>query len=339
MKEKGVKIDYLVGTMIEVPRGAMTADEIAAEAQFFSFGTNDLTQTTFGFSRDDIGKFLGAYQDKKILDKDPFSTIDTVGVGSLVRTAVEKGRVDAPGHQARHLRRAWRRSLVDSFLREGRIELRQHVAVSRAGRAAGGCAGGVVGEGWRLTVNGIRDRGIRLRGNTFALAFSPKPCPFYGHHQPPPQRSRQSNRRRRGRRTSCVCRQRAHRKRDRRGRAPDPGSRRTGRQAAGARRRRWRGDGARRRAALARAACDQQDSASGRSRRHQHARLQGRGAAEHRVGLALRPEDTAARRDRRHRDSRQRRRRRLGAGGRHVPRARRSKSAICSTTCPPAGNS
>jgi len=92
MKEKGVKIDYLVGTMIEVPRGAVTADEIATEAQFFSFGTNDLTQTTFGFSRDDIGKFLGAYQDKKILDKDPFSTIDTVGVGSLVRTAVEKGR-------------------------------------------------------------------------------------------------------------------------------------------------------------------------------------------------------------------------------------------------------
>ena len=66
------------------------------EAQFFSFGTNDLTQTTFGFSRDDIGKFLGAYQDKKILDKDPFSTIDTVGVGSLVRIAVEKGRATRP---------------------------------------------------------------------------------------------------------------------------------------------------------------------------------------------------------------------------------------------------
>ena len=96
MKEKGVKITYLVGTMIEVPRGAVTADEIATEAQFFSFGTNDLTQTTFGFSRDDIGKFLGAYQDKKILDKDPFSTIDTVGVGFLVRTAVEKGRKTKP---------------------------------------------------------------------------------------------------------------------------------------------------------------------------------------------------------------------------------------------------
>ncbi len=92
MKEQGVKITYLVGTMIEVPRGAATADEIAAEAQFFSFGTNDLTQLTFGFSRDDIGKFLGAYQDKKILDKDPFATIDTVGVGKLVAMGVELGR-------------------------------------------------------------------------------------------------------------------------------------------------------------------------------------------------------------------------------------------------------
>jgi pyruvate,orthophosphate dikinase len=92
MKEQGVKIQYLVGTMIEVPRGATTADEIAGEAQFFSFGTNDLTQLTFGFSRDDIGKFLGAYQDKKILDKDPFATIDTVGVGKLVTMGVEKGR-------------------------------------------------------------------------------------------------------------------------------------------------------------------------------------------------------------------------------------------------------
>jgi pyruvate, orthophosphate dikinase len=96
MKEQGVKVKYLVGTMIEVPRGAATADEIAAEAQFFSFGTNDLTQLTFGFSRDDIGKFLGAYQDKKILDKDPFATIDTVGVGQLVAMGCEKGRAARP---------------------------------------------------------------------------------------------------------------------------------------------------------------------------------------------------------------------------------------------------
>jgi pyruvate,orthophosphate dikinase len=96
MKEKGIRIKYLVGTMIEVPRGAVTADEIASEAQFFSFGTNDLTQLTYGFSRDDIGKFLGAYQDKKILEKDPFATIDTVGVGQLVETGVRKGRATRP---------------------------------------------------------------------------------------------------------------------------------------------------------------------------------------------------------------------------------------------------
>jgi pyruvate, orthophosphate dikinase len=96
MKEQGVRIQYLVGTMIEVPRGAATADEIAEEAQFFSFGTNDLTQLTFGFSRDDIGKFLGAYQDRKILDRDPFATIDTVGVGQLVELGVRKGRATRP---------------------------------------------------------------------------------------------------------------------------------------------------------------------------------------------------------------------------------------------------
>jgi pyruvate,orthophosphate dikinase len=92
MKEMGIKIKYLVGTMIEVPRGAMTADQVAQEAQFFSFGTNDLTQLTFGFSRDDIGKFLRVYTDKKILDKDPFATFDVDGVGPVVRTAVELGR-------------------------------------------------------------------------------------------------------------------------------------------------------------------------------------------------------------------------------------------------------
>ncbi len=96
MKEQGITIKYLVGTMIEVPRGATTADEIAQEAEFFSFGTNDLTQLTFGFSRDDIGKFLAVYQDRKILDKDPFATIDTVGVGLLVRMGVEKGRAARP---------------------------------------------------------------------------------------------------------------------------------------------------------------------------------------------------------------------------------------------------
>ena len=92
MKTRGVRINYLVGTMIEVPRGAMTADEIASEAQFFSFGTNDLTQMTFGFSRDDAGKFLRIYQDRKILERDPFASLDTTGVGQLVRMGFEKGR-------------------------------------------------------------------------------------------------------------------------------------------------------------------------------------------------------------------------------------------------------
>jgi pyruvate,orthophosphate dikinase len=96
MKEQGVKVKYLVGTMIEVPRGATTADQIAVDAEFFSFGTNDLTQLSFGFSRDDIGKFLRIYQEKKILEKDPFATFDAEGTGPLVRMAVEKGRKTRP---------------------------------------------------------------------------------------------------------------------------------------------------------------------------------------------------------------------------------------------------
>jgi pyruvate,orthophosphate dikinase len=96
MKAQGIKIKYLVGTMIEVPRGAMTADQIAGEAQFFSFGTNDLTQLTFGYSRDDVGKFLRVYQEKKILDKDPFATIDVEGVGAVVRIGVTLGRKARP---------------------------------------------------------------------------------------------------------------------------------------------------------------------------------------------------------------------------------------------------
>ena len=92
MKEQGIKIKYLIGTMIEVPRGAITADEVAKEAQFFSFGTNDLTQMTFGFSRDDVGKFLRVYQEKKILEKDPFATLDVTGTGQLVAMGVERGR-------------------------------------------------------------------------------------------------------------------------------------------------------------------------------------------------------------------------------------------------------
>jgi pyruvate,orthophosphate dikinase len=97
MKETGVKLNYLVGTMIEVPRGALTADEIAQTAEFFSFGTNDLTQTCLGMSRDDSGSFLGPYQELEIVKKNPFATIDQAGVGQLITTAVEKGRAARPG--------------------------------------------------------------------------------------------------------------------------------------------------------------------------------------------------------------------------------------------------
>ncbi len=96
MGEKGVEIEYLVGTMIELPRAAIRAHAIAEDAQFFSFGTNDLTQTTFGISRDDAGSFLEAYQKKGIIGQDPFVTLDQAGVGELIRMAAEKGRAVRP---------------------------------------------------------------------------------------------------------------------------------------------------------------------------------------------------------------------------------------------------
>ena len=91
-----IALTYKVGTMIEIPRAALTADEIATEAEFFSFGTNDLTQMTFGFSRDDAGKFLSAYYDKKIYENDPFAKIDQTGVGKLVEMACKLGRITRP---------------------------------------------------------------------------------------------------------------------------------------------------------------------------------------------------------------------------------------------------
>ncbi|EGT4143485.1 pyruvate, phosphate dikinase [Clostridium perfringens] len=96
MEEKGVQLDYKVGTMIEIPRAALTADKIAEEAEFFSFGTNDLTQMTFGFSRDDAAKFLKDYYEKGIYEQDPFAKLDQEGVGELMRIACEKGKVTRP---------------------------------------------------------------------------------------------------------------------------------------------------------------------------------------------------------------------------------------------------
>ena len=97
IKEANVELHYEVGTMIEIPRAALTADEIAKEAEFFCFGTNDLTQMTFGFSRDDAGKFLPAYYSNKIYESDPFARLDTIGVGKLMKMAVELGRTTRPG--------------------------------------------------------------------------------------------------------------------------------------------------------------------------------------------------------------------------------------------------
>ena len=96
IKAAGIEMKYQVGTMIEIPRAALTADQIAQQAEFFSFGTNDLTQMTFGFSRDDAGKFLGAYYDKKIYENDPFARLDQVGVGKLVAMAAKLGRETRP---------------------------------------------------------------------------------------------------------------------------------------------------------------------------------------------------------------------------------------------------
>jgi pyruvate,orthophosphate dikinase len=95
--EQKVKLNYLVGTMIEIPRGALTADEIAQSAEFFSFGTNDLTQTGLGMSRDDSGSFLPTYTELEIVKTNPFATIDQTGIGQLVDIAVSKGRQARPG--------------------------------------------------------------------------------------------------------------------------------------------------------------------------------------------------------------------------------------------------
>jgi pyruvate,orthophosphate dikinase len=96
MTEAGVKVSYKVGTMIELPRAAIRADDLARTAEFFSFGTNDLTQTTFGISRDDSGRFLDAYLQKGIFEKDPFVSLDQEGVGDLIKIALERGRSTRP---------------------------------------------------------------------------------------------------------------------------------------------------------------------------------------------------------------------------------------------------
>ena len=125
------------GTMIELPRAALRADEIAEHADFFSFGTNDLTQTTLGMSRDDAeGKFLTFYLEEGILESNPFETLDQSGVGDLMQIAVERGRSSEAGHQARHLRRARRRAALGRVLPRARHRLRQLLPVPRAAGTA-----------------------------------------------------------------------------------------------------------------------------------------------------------------------------------------------------------
>ena len=116
--------------MIEIPRAALTADEIGEHAEFFSFGTNDLTQMTFGFSRDDINTFLPDYLKQELLPRDPFQSLDTTGVGQLVEMGVAKGRAREEGPQVRHLRRARRRPGLDQVLPQGRAGLRDAAARS-----------------------------------------------------------------------------------------------------------------------------------------------------------------------------------------------------------------
>ena len=147
--ERGASVDYLVGTMIELPRAALRAGDIAESAEFFSFGTNDLTQTTLGVSRDDAARFLGAYVEQGIYAKGP---VRQPGRRGRRRAGEPRRRAragDAARHQAGHLRRAWRRPGQHRLLRVGGPRLRQRLALSRADRAAGGGAVGGQAAGGR----------------------------------------------------------------------------------------------------------------------------------------------------------------------------------------------
>ncbi len=133
--EMGVPVKYTIGTMIEVPRAALIADKIAQDAEFFSFGTNDLTQMTFGYSRDDVAKFLPDYLEKGLLPHDPFAVLDQEGVGELIKIGIERGRRTPTRPQGRHLRRARRRAVVRRVLPQGGHDLRVVLTVHDSHRA------------------------------------------------------------------------------------------------------------------------------------------------------------------------------------------------------------
>ena len=144
LAKAGMKdLKYMVGTMIEIPRAALTADEVAKEAEFFSFGTNDLTQTTMGLSRDDYTKFQKDYEDQKIFANDPFAVLDQEGVGQAGEDGGDRrARKTQSRAGNRHLRRARRRAELGAVLLSRGHELRVLLPVPRADRAAGGGAGG-----------------------------------------------------------------------------------------------------------------------------------------------------------------------------------------------------
>ncbi len=141
-KETKVKVNYLVGTMIELPRACITSDEIATQADFYSFGTNDLTQTVYGLSRDDAGGFLPFYQEHRILQDDPFITIDVDGVGAFMKIAVEKGTEGQKKSEDRYLRGTRRRAAIGGILPFPQFGLCELFPLPGAHRPAGRGPGG-----------------------------------------------------------------------------------------------------------------------------------------------------------------------------------------------------
>ena len=174
IKARGVKLEYLVGTMIEIPRAAITAGRVAEVAEFFSFGTNDLTQMTYGYSRDDAGKFLPEYVSRKILPGDPFVSVDQEGVGMLMEWAVKHGRKTRPKLKVGICGEHGGDPASRRVLPPHEPRLRVLLAVPRADRPARGRAGGGAGLG-----GGERPPVARITGrSTRAGAIRPGPSSF-----------------------------------------------------------------------------------------------------------------------------------------------------------------